>query len=202
MWQAKCFEEQGEIGAGDRPVQAAPRAHGDPRLRDLQRNVGYFYIVALAKRKEYALAADEADAMAREVQPPRGTAIARKGWACCWSWPRPSTPRCPRSTSRPIAKAAKQIIDAVAQVVRYASPFKNEALALLKKYKPSAAVKAEELIRLTLQGRHGAGRRGDRLARVGPRHHPAARRPCARPIPSARSTTSTWPGTTWPSATT
>ena len=28
----------------------------------LQRNVGYFYIVALAKRKQYALAADEADA--------------------------------------------------------------------------------------------------------------------------------------------
>ena len=28
--------------------------HGDPRLRDLQRNVGYFYIVALAKRKQFA----------------------------------------------------------------------------------------------------------------------------------------------------
>ena len=34
--------------------------HADPRLRELQRNVGYFYIVALAKRKQYALAADEA----------------------------------------------------------------------------------------------------------------------------------------------
>ena len=34
--------------------------HTDPRLRDLQRHVGYFYIVALGKRKQYALAADEA----------------------------------------------------------------------------------------------------------------------------------------------
>ncbi len=47
--------------------------------------------------------------------------------------------------------AARRIIDALSQVVRYASPFKNEALALLKKYKPSAAMKAEEIARLTYQ---------------------------------------------------
>ena len=35
------------------------------------------------------------------------------------------------------------------KVVRYASPFKKEALALLRKYKPSAAVQAQELSRLT-----------------------------------------------------
>ncbi len=35
--------------------------------------------------------------------------------------------------------------------MRYASPFKNEALALLKKYKPNAAMKAEEIARLTYQ---------------------------------------------------
>ena len=52
-------------------------------------------------------------------------------------------------TERP--KAHKLIIDTVSQVVRYASPYKNEAIALLKKYKPSAAVKAEEIARLTFQ---------------------------------------------------
>ncbi len=48
-------------------------------------------------------------------------------------------------------KAKKLIVDTVGQVVRYASPYKNEAIALLKKYKPSAAVKAEEIARLTYQ---------------------------------------------------
>ena len=39
----------------------------------------------------------------------------------------------------------------MSKVVRYPTPFKNEALALLKKYKPSAAVKAEEITRLTFK---------------------------------------------------
>src|SRR3954452_6318893 len=34
--------------------------HSDARLRPLQRHVGYFKIIAHGKRKEYALAADEA----------------------------------------------------------------------------------------------------------------------------------------------
>ena len=59
MYQAKCYEEQGNVDAAI-GIYKQLMEHGDPRLRDLQRNVGYFYIVALAKRKQYALAADEA----------------------------------------------------------------------------------------------------------------------------------------------
>ena len=61
MWQAKCYEEQGKIGEAI-GIYKSLLEQTDPRLRPLQRYVGYFYIVALAKRKEYALAADEADA--------------------------------------------------------------------------------------------------------------------------------------------
>ena len=74
MWQAKCFEEQGDIGAAI-GLYKQLLGHGDPRLRDLQRNVGYFYIVALAKRKQYALAGRRGDAMAGEVQPARRMAV-------------------------------------------------------------------------------------------------------------------------------
>ena len=59
MYQAKCYEEQGDVDAAI-GIYKQLMEHGDPRLRELQRNVGYFYIVALAKRKQYALAADEA----------------------------------------------------------------------------------------------------------------------------------------------
>jgi tetratricopeptide (TPR) repeat protein len=55
----------------------------------------------------------------------------------------------PEIASADRGKAAKKVIDATTEVVRYASPFKNEALALLKKYKPSAAIKAEEIARLS-----------------------------------------------------
>jgi tetratricopeptide (TPR) repeat protein len=59
MWQAKCYEEQGDIGSAI-GLYKQLLEHTDPRLRALQRHVGYFNIVALAKRKEYARAADEA----------------------------------------------------------------------------------------------------------------------------------------------
>ena len=62
-----------------------------------------------------------------------------------------------------------------------ASPFKNDALALLKKYKPSAAIKAEEITRSP------SGRHGERPTRRSPRTSGSARLPCssrpyARPI--------------------
>ena len=58
MWQAKCYEDQGNVGAAI-GIYKQLLEHGDPHLRSLQRNVGYFYIVALGKRKEYAVAADQ-----------------------------------------------------------------------------------------------------------------------------------------------
>ena len=59
MYQAKCYEENGDVNSA-MGIYKQLMEHGDARLRGLQRNVGYFYIVALSKRKQYALAADEA----------------------------------------------------------------------------------------------------------------------------------------------
>src|SRR4051794_38021525 len=59
MWQAKCFEERGDIGPA-LGIYNELIDHPDPRLRPLQRHVGYFKIIAHSKRKDYPLAADEA----------------------------------------------------------------------------------------------------------------------------------------------
>ncbi len=48
-------------------------------------------------------------------------------------------------------KAINRIVEAASQVVRYASPFKKDAMALLKKYKPSAAMRADEIARLSYE---------------------------------------------------
>jgi cellulose synthase operon protein C len=149
MWQAKCFEEQGDIGAAI-GLYKQLLGHGDARLRDLQRNVGYFYIVALAKRKQYALAADEATRWLEKFNR-RDEWRSKEGLGVMLELAKAIDGQMPEIDSSGRPKAVKEIIDTVGKVVRYPTPYKNEALALLKKYKPSAAVKAEEISKLAFK---------------------------------------------------
>jgi cellulose synthase operon protein C len=149
MYQAKCYEENGDVGSA-MGIYKQLMEHGDARLRGLQRNVGYFYIVALSKRKEFALAADEAARWLTtynrrdERRSPEGLGVLiEMAKAIDAQMSSISTTDRPRAVSR--------IVEAVSQVARYASPFKKEAMALLKKYKPSAAVRAEEIARLSYE---------------------------------------------------
>lgn len=149
MWQAKCFEEKGEIGPAI-GLYKQLLEHTAPELRDLQRHVGYFYIVALTKRKEYPLAADQAAAWLRTFNR-RDERRSKEGMGVLFEMSRALDAQMPEIAEADRPKAAKQIIDNLNQVVRYASPFKKDALALLKKYKPNAALRAEEIVRLTYQ---------------------------------------------------
>ncbi len=78
-------------------------------------------------------------------------------------------------------KAIKQIVDAASQVVRFASPYKKDALALLKKYKPSAALRAEEIAQADLRRCRGPGGGSDRRPGLGASDRPVQGRPSARP---------------------
>jgi tetratricopeptide (TPR) repeat protein len=149
MWQAKCFEEQGDIGAAI-GLYKQLLEHTDPRLRALQRHVAYFHIVALAKRKEPERAADEARNWLAKYSR-REERRSKEGLGVLLELSKAIDAQMPGLATAVRAKARDQIIDALNQVVRYASPFKNEALALLKKYKPSAAARAEEVARLSYQ---------------------------------------------------
>jgi tetratricopeptide (TPR) repeat protein len=146
MWQAKCYEEQGDIGAAIGLYKQLLQ-HTDPRLRALQRHVGYFYIVALARRKQHALAADEARRWLEKYSQ-REERRSNEGLGVQLELAKAIDAQMPEIEDNDRARAHKMIVDTVSQVVRYASPYKNEAIALLKKYKPSAAVKAEEIARL------------------------------------------------------
>ncbi len=149
MWQAKCYEEKGEIGPAI-GLYKQLLEHTDPRLRVLQRNVAYFYIVALAKRKEFPLAADQATAWLRTFNR-RDERRTKEGLGVLLELAKAIDAQMPQIPQASHAAAATQIVDHLKEVVRYASPFKNEALVLLKKYKPNAAIKAEEIARLTYQ---------------------------------------------------
>lgn len=151
MWQAKCFEEKGELGPAI-GLYKQLLEHPDPRLRVLQRNVGYFYIVALAKRKEFPLAGDQASAWLNTFNR-REERRTKEGLGVQLELAKAIDAQLGEGqisqAERPAA--VKRILDALGQVVRYASPFKNEALTLLKKYKPSSAIKVEEIARLNYQ---------------------------------------------------
>jgi tetratricopeptide (TPR) repeat protein len=148
MWQAKCFEEQGKIGEAI-GIYKSLLDQPDPRLRPLQRFVGYFHIVALSERKDHALAADEAVRWLEKYNR-REERRSQEGLGVLLELAKNIDAQMAQSTDRnEKQQAAKKIVDAVSQVVRFTSPFKNEALGLLKKYKPSAAAKAEELAKLS-----------------------------------------------------
>ncbi len=149
MYQAKCYEEQGNVDAAI-GIYKQLMEHTDPRLRGLQRNVGYFYIVALSKRKQYALAADEA-ARWLTTYNRRDERRSPEGLGVMMEMARNIEAQVPGSSSNERPRAVGRIVDAVGQVVRFASPFKKDAMALLKKYKPSAAVRAEEIARLSYE---------------------------------------------------
>jgi tetratricopeptide (TPR) repeat protein len=147
MWQAKCYEEQGKIGEAIGTYKSLLE-QTDPRLRPLQRIVGYFYIVALSKRKEHALAADEAARWLQRYS--RQEQRSQEGLGVLLELARNLDAQMAEAGDRAgHQQAVRRITDAVSQVVRYTSPYKNEALALLKKYRPTTAAKREDLSRLS-----------------------------------------------------
>src|SRR5208282_153920 len=130
MWQAKCYEEQGKIGEAI-GIYKLLLEQPDPRLRPLQRFVGYFHIAALAKRKDYALAADAA-ARWLEKYSRREELRSQEGLGVLLELARNIDAQMGQATSKAERQqATKRIVDAVSQVVRYSSPYKNEELARL-----------------------------------------------------------------------
>jgi cellulose synthase operon protein C len=147
MWQGKCYEEQGELGKA-MGVYNELMEHGAPQLRPLQRYVGYFRIIVMGKRKEYALAADES---VRWLQANRSPEALRSkdGLGVQLELAKNIIAQLPGATNeKEKTEAIKKVVDVLGNVVRYSSPYKAEAIALLKKYKPNAAANATDVARL------------------------------------------------------
>ncbi len=147
MWQGKCYEEQGELGKA-MGIYNELMEHGAPQLRPLQRYVGYFRIIVLGKRKEYALAADEAG---RWLQANRSPELQRskEGLGVQFELAKNIIAQLPEiQNDADKAKATKIITDTLTNVVKFSSPFKVDALNYLKKYKPTAAANAMDVAKM------------------------------------------------------
>ncbi len=172
----------------DRPLQAAPAAHAIPGSAALQRNVGYFYIVALAKRKQSALAADEATRWLAKFNQ-REERRSKEGLGVQLELAKAIDAQMPEIDGQRPAQG--QEADH-----RHRQPGGPIRLAVQERRPcPAQEIQAQRGGQGRgdrpphLPGCHGAGRRCDRLPRMGPRHHPAQGGGEQGRTPSARSRT-------------
>jgi hypothetical protein len=144
MWEAKCFEERGDLNAA-MGIYDQLRQHTDPRLRQLQKKVAYFQIIVMGKRKQYALAADEAAAWLRETNNER----SYEGLGVRLELAKGILAQLPEIDPADKERAIKRATDALNEIVRgFYSPYRAEAMALLQKYAPKTAVNAASIANL------------------------------------------------------
>lgn len=143
MWQAKCFEERGDLNAA-MGIYDALMQHADPRLIRLQKQVEYFRIIVLGKRKQFALAADECVRWLRAFPNDR----SYEGLGVRLELAKDIIAQMPEMNANEKGLAVKRATDSLAEVVRVYSPFKAEALGLLQKYAPKTAVNATSIANL------------------------------------------------------
>jgi tetratricopeptide (TPR) repeat protein len=147
MWEGKCYEERGDIGPA-MGIYNELLEHNAPQLRPLQRHVGFFKIIALGKRKQYALAADTAVKWLQDVN---NTPVAQRQPEVIgvqFEFAKDLIAQLPDATEAEKTAATKKIIDTLGKVVKYSSPYKSEAIELLKKYKPKTAESTLDIARL------------------------------------------------------
>ena len=172
-----------------------------PGSAQLQRNVGYFYIVALGKRKQYALAADEASRWLATYNR-REERRSPEGLGVLIELAKNIDAQMPEIAGRRTSQGDRQDR-------RRRQPGRALCLAVQEGGAgPPQEIQAERGHagrgdRSTdLRRRRGEGRGRDRLARVGARDRPlAGGHPQGRPRPRA-PTRPTWRATSWRSATT
>ena len=142
MLQAKSYEERGDLGKAmgiynDLYAQNLR----DPQYDEIRRKVGYYRIIVDAKRKEYALVVDEASRWLQEN--PR--LISNESLGVQLELAKGILAQLPDLDEKNREEATRKAADRLNAVVRYYSPFKAEALELLRKYKPKSALSAQQI---------------------------------------------------------
>ncbi|WP_435022079.1 tetratricopeptide repeat protein [Tundrisphaera sp. TA3] len=145
MWQGKTYEERGELGPA-MGIYNELIDHPDPRLRVLQKQVDYFRIIVMGKRGEYAKAADECRRWLTMFPKDRRSFEAL---GVQLELAKSMLAQLPELSEDDQKRATKAAGDALVDVVRYFSPHKPEAVALLKKIRPSAALSASAIANLS-----------------------------------------------------
>jgi hypothetical protein len=120
--------------------------HGDAQLRDLLRQVGYFRIIVHGKRGDKALAVDDS---VRWLDANPNARVTENGLGVQLELARNLIALLPEMNEAEAAKARRNAADRLAEVVRYYSPHKQEALKLLAEVSPKDSRRANQIATLT-----------------------------------------------------
>jgi tetratricopeptide (TPR) repeat protein len=144
MLQGKCFEEKGELGPA-MGIYNELMDHPHPRLSDLQRFVAYYRIIVSYKRKEFALATDDA---LRWLQAYSRFRVTEEGLGVQLYLAKSLLAQLEAMPENDRESATRRAVEAVSEVSKYYSPHKAEALELLAKYKPKSALNLNQIANL------------------------------------------------------
>lgn len=148
MWQGKSLEEKGDIGPA-MGIYNELLDHTDPRLQDLQRQVAFFRVIATRKREEYPLA----ERLAREwLSFTRGRGGAYERLGVQLELARNIDKQLEMEEPAALANRdalVRDVVEQLGQVVRYASPYKADAVELLKKYRQGTSIDPRTLAGLS-----------------------------------------------------
>lgn len=147
MWQAKSLEEKGELGPA-LGIYNELLGHEDPRLRGMQRQVAFFKIITHRKREEYPLA----ERLAREwLTISRGDSGSYERLGVQLELAKDIDAMLEAKYEPALSRRdelVRDLVNQLTEVVRYASPYKPDAVGLLTKYRPTGAIDRRELARL------------------------------------------------------
>jgi tetratricopeptide (TPR) repeat protein len=135
MWQAKCYEEKGDLG-GAMAIYNDLLAEQSPSLMPLKRKVAYFRIIVHGRRDEHALAVDRA---AEWLAMFPASSRTQEGMGVRFELAKNILAQLPTLADSEKELAARRATDLLSDVVRYPLPFRSEAIELLKKHRPGGA---------------------------------------------------------------
>ncbi|RUL88883.1 tetratricopeptide repeat protein [Tautonia sociabilis] len=148
MWQGKSLEENGEIGSA-MGIYNELLGHDDPRLTQLQRQVAFFKVIAHRKREEYPLA----ERLAREwLALSRGDTGSYERLGVQLELAKNIDAMLEAEYGPAVSNKenlVKDLVQQLSEVVRYASPYKAEAVDLLRKYRPGSTIDPRSLAGLS-----------------------------------------------------
>jgi tetratricopeptide (TPR) repeat protein len=145
MWQAKCYEERGDLG-GAMSIYNDLLSQEDASLTPLKKQVAYFRIIVHGRRDEHALAVDRASEWLNLFPSSTRTQM---GLGVRFQLAKNILAQLPDLAESEREIAVRRATDLLADVVRYPLPVRGEAIELLKKYRPGGAAGAGSIANLS-----------------------------------------------------
>ncbi len=142
VWQAKCYDELGQYGQAN-GIYRQILKNGSPELASVRRRAAFFQIQSLSRRGQHALAADNARRWLNDYaafrQSVMGLAVQLELAKSILA----QQPEIRDAATR--ARALTTAVGVLEDVVSVYSPSRAEALDLLQRYRPDAALDANQL---------------------------------------------------------